>query len=139
MDKYKDIINLPHKQSSRRPHMSLLDRAAQFAPFAALTGYEDAIKETGRQTDEQIILSEESLNILNLKYQILADSLGEDNEIEVTYFVPDAAKTGGAYRSVRGIVKKLNEIEHLILLRDGTKIPMENVLSLEGAMFSSVD
>lgn len=138
MNKYKDIINLPHKQSTRRAHMPLLDRAAQFAPYAAFTGLDDAIKETGRQTDEQVILSEESLNELNRRYQVLAESIGEDNEIQVTYFVPDATKKGGSYISARGIVKKVDEAEHLILLRDGTKIPMENILFLEGTIFSSI-
>lgn len=139
MDKYKDIIKLPHKQSSKRPHMPLLDRAAQFAPFAALTGYDDAIKEAGRLTDEQISLTEESLNILNLKYQILADSIGVDNEIEVTYFVPDVAKGGGAYVTKQGIVKKVDDYKRLIILYDGTKIPMDNVLSVGGEVFSSVE
>ena len=96
MEKYKDIINLPHKQSSKRPHMSLQDRAAQFAPFAALVGYDDAIKETGRLTDERIEMSEENLAVLNTRYQILVDHLGEEPEVAITYFVPDIYKTGGS-------------------------------------------
>ena len=96
MDKYRDIINLPHKQSTKRPHMSLLDRAAQFAPFAALTGYDDAVKETARLTDEKIEMSEENLNVLNMKYQILVDRLDEEHEVVFTYFIPDGNKSGGA-------------------------------------------
>ncbi len=139
MGKYKNIINLPHKQSAKRPHMSLLDRAAQFAPFAALTGYDDAIKETGRLTGEKIELSEEDLNVLNVKYQILVDRLHEENEVEFTYFVPDVAKSGGAYVTKQGIVKKVDDYERLIALYDGTKIPMDDVLTIEGDVFSFTD
>ena len=139
MEKYKDIINLPHKQSVKRPHMSLLDRAAQFAPFAALTGYDDAIKETGRLTGEKIELSEEDLNLLNMKYQILVDKLHEKHEVEFTYFVPDGAKSGGAYVTKQGIVKKVDDFERLITLYDGTKIPMDDVLTIEGDIFNFTD
>ena len=139
MEKYKDIINLPHKQSTRRPHMSLLDRAAQFAPFAALTGYDDAIKETGRLTGEKIELSEEDLNLLNMKYQILIDKLHEEHEVEFTCFVPDVAKSGGVYVTKQGIVKKVDDFERLIILYDGTKIPMDDILTIEGELFSFTD
>jgi len=138
-DKYKDIISLPHKQSTKRPHMSLLDRAAQFAPFAALTGYDDAIKETGRLTDEKIEMSEENLNELNMKFQILVDLLDEENEASFTYFVPDGTKTGGAYVTKQGIVKKVDDYERVITLFDGTKIPMDDVLTIDGDIFNSID
>ena len=139
MEKYKDIINLPHKQSSKRPHMSLLDRAAQFPPFAALVGYDDAIKETGRLTDERIEMSEENLAGLNSRYQILVDYLGEEPEVTITYFVPDIYKTGGAYVEKTGVVKKLDTYERLITMVDGTKIWMDDVLTLEGDIFSEAD
>lgn len=139
MEKYKDIINLPHKQSSKRPHMSLLDRAAQFAPFAALTGYDDAIREEGRITDEKIELSEEDMKVLNMKYQILVDRLNESHEVEFTYFVPDAAKSGGSYVTKQGIVKKVDDFERLITLYDGTKIPMDDILTIDGDVFKSTD
>ena len=139
MEKYKDIINLPHKQSAKRPHMSLLDRAAQFAPFAALTGYDEAIKETGRLVSEKIELSEEDLNLLNMKYQILIDRLGEEHAVEFTYFVADEAKSGGAYVTKQGIVKKVDDFERLITLYDGTKILMDDVLTIEGEVFSFTD
>lgn len=139
MDKYKDIINLPHKQSTKRPHMSLLDRAAQFAPFAALTGYDDAVKETARLTDEKIELSEENLNVLNMKYQILVDRLDEEHEVVFTYFIPDKNKSGGAYVEKRGVVKKVDDYERLITLYDGTKIPMDDVLAIDGDFFSSAE
>ena len=137
MDKYKEIINLPHKQSTKRPHMSLLDRAAQFAPFAALTGYDDAVKETARLTDEKVELSEENLNVLNMKYQILVDRLDEESEVVFTYFIPDENKDGGAYIEKRGVIKKIDDYERLITLCDGTKIPMDDVLTIESDIFSS--
>ena len=139
MDKYKDIINLPHKQSSKRPHMSLLDRAAQFAPFAALVGYDDAIKETGRLTDERIEMSEEKLAVLNARYQILVDHLGEEQEVTITYFVPDIYKTGGSYVTTTGVVKKLGTYERLVTMVDGTRILMDDVLTLEGDIFSAAE
>lgn len=137
MDKYKDIINLPHKQSSRRPQMSRIDRAAQFAPFAALTGYDNAIKETGRLTDNEVDLSEESLNQLNLKFRVLLEMVDKDVEVAITYFVPDQAKSGGAYVTARGYVKKFDEYERLITMSDGIKIPMDKVLSIESDIFNS--
>ena len=137
MEKYKDIINLPHKQSSKRPHMTLLDRAAQFAPFAALTGYDDAIKETGRLTDERIEMSEEKLAVLNARYQILADNLHKEQEVTITYFVPDIYKTGGSYITTTGVVKKLDTYERLITMVDGTRILMDDVLTLDGDIFSA--
>ena len=119
--------------------MSLLDRAAQFAPFAALTGYDDAVKETARLTDEKIELSEENLNVLNMKYQILVDRLDEEHEVVFTYFVPDGNKSGGAYVKKRGVVKKVDDYERLITLYDGTKIPMDDVLTIDGDFFSSAE
>lgn len=139
MEKYKDIINLPHKQSSKRPHMSLLDRAAQFAPFAALVGYDDAIKETGRLTDDRIELSEENLATLNSRYQILVDHLDEEPEVTITYFVPDIYKTGGSYITKTGVVKKLDAYERLITMTDGAKIQMDDVLTLEGDIFGAAE
>ena len=139
MEKYKDIINLPHKQSSKRPHMSLLDRAAQFAPFAALVGYDDAIKETGRLTDERIEMSEEKLAVLNARYQILVDHLGEEPEVSITYFVPDIYKAGGSYITTTGVVKKLDTYERLITMVDGTRIFMDDVLTLKGDIFSAAE
>ena len=139
MNKYDGIINLPHKQSFKRPQMSRIDRAAQFAPFAALTGYDDAIKETGRLTDEKIEMSDEELNVLNMKLQLLSDSLGEGNTVVITYFKPDRRKAGGSYETAKGIVKKLDEYERLIVLYDGTKIPMDDIHSIEGEIFRSIE
>ena len=94
---YNDIIDLPHHISTTRPRMSMLDRAAQFSPFAALTGYDAAIKETGRLTGQRIELTEECRAVLDRKQQVLLENLAEHPEVSVTYFVPDERKSGGAY------------------------------------------
>ena len=135
---YNDIINLPHHVSSTRPQMPILDRAAQFAPFAALTGYDAAIKETGRLTDEKIEMDEEALNILNMKFQVLVDSLDDEPEVTFTYFKPDERKAGGAYVKVTGTVKKVDDFERLIVMQDGTKLPMDNILNIDGKIFAGL-
>ena len=135
---YNDIINLPHHVSSTRPQMPILDRAAQFAPFAALTGYDAAIKETGRLTEEKIELDEEALNILNMKYQILVDSLDDEPEVTFTYFKPDERKAGGAYVKVTGTVKKVDDFERLIVMQNGTKMPMDDILNIDGTIFNGI-
>ena len=137
--KYDEIINLPHHVSKTRPQMPMSDRAAQFAPFAALTGYDSAIKETGRLTDERIELDEETLTVLDRKYQLLMDALDEAPEIEITYFKPDERKAGGKYVSATGTVKKVDDFERLITMQDGLKIPMDDVLSIDGELFSSLE
>lgn len=130
-DNYNDIINLPHHVSASRPQMSMMDRAAQFSPFAALTGYDAAIKETGRLTDEKIELGEEELSLLNMKFQLLVDSLDEEPEVHITYFKPDERKAGGVYLTASGTVKKIDDFERIIFMENGTKIPMDDVLSIE--------
>ena len=137
-NRYDEIINLPHHVSKTRPQMSMSDRAAQFAPFAALTGYDSAIKETGRLTDEKIDLDEEALNDLNMRYQLLVDALDEEPEVEITYFKPDERKSGGEYVTVTGTVKKVDDFEHLITMQNGTKIPMDDVLAVDWDFFSNL-
>ena len=138
-NRYADIIDLPHHVSSTRPQMPMQDRAAQFAPFAALTGYDSAIKETGRLTDEKIELDEEALTTLDMKYQFLMDALDDEPEVTITYFQPDERKAGGKYVSATGTVKKVDDFERRITMRDGAKIPMDNVLSIDGELFSSLE
>lgn len=135
---YEDIINLPHHVSTKRPQMSMLDRAAQFSPFAALTGYDAAIKETGRLTDEKIEMDEASLNMLNMKFQLLVEALGDEHEVSFTYFKPDETKAGGAYVTATGIVKKVDDYERLITMVDGAKIPMDDVYSIESEIFKAI-
>ena len=136
-DQYNDIIDLPHHVSATRPRMSMIDRAAQFSPFAALIGYDAAIKETGRLTDERIELSEESHAALDRKQQLLLDNLADRPDVSVTYFVPDEQKSGGT--SVTGQVKKVDEFERLLILTDGTKIPLNEVWDMESELFSNTE
>ena len=102
-NKYDEILSLPHHVSKTRPQMPMSDRAAQFAPFAALTGYDSAIKETGRLTDERIELDEEALTALDIRYQLLMDAFDDAPEVTITYFQPDERKAGGKYASQVGV------------------------------------
>lgn len=136
---YDDIINLPHHVSTTRPRMSMTDRAAQFSPFAALTGYDAAIKETGRLTDRRIELSEDSRSALDRKQQILLDNLSDHPEVSVTYFVPDERKAGGAYITVTGKVKKIDNYLCLLILSDGTTILLEDIIALESNLFYDLE
>ena len=138
-NKYDDIINLPHHISPTRPQMSMIDRAAQFSPFAALTGYDAVIKETGRLTDNRIELLEDERAALDRKQQILYDHLSERPEVSVTYFVPDERKAGGSYITVTGIVKKLDDFQRTIVLEDGIIVPMDDILELESDSFHGLE
>ena len=137
--KYDKIMGLPHHVSKTRPQMPMSDRAAQFAPFAALTGYDAAIKETRRLTDERIELDVEALSALDMKYQLLLEALDEAPEVTITYFRPDERKAGGKYVSAVGAVKKIDDFERRITMQDGAKIPMDDVLSIEGELFSVLE
>lgn len=135
---YEDIINLPHHVSATRPQMSMLDRAAQFSPFAALTGYDAAIKETGRLTDEKQELDDDTKAALNMKQAYLMEMLDEQPEISVTYFLPDTKKAGGAYATVTGKLKRFDEYERLLILTDGKKIPMDDIADIESNLFRGI-
>lgn len=129
-NRYDEIMGLPHHVSKTHPQMPMSDRAAQFAPFAALTGYDSAIKETGRLTDERIELDEEALAALDRKYQLLMDTLDDAPEVTIIYFQPDERKAGGQYVSATGTVKKVDTFGRRILLQDGTRIPLDSVYDL---------
>lgn len=133
--KYDKIINLPHHVSSTRPHMSMIDRAAQFSPFAALTGYDAAVKETARLTEQKIELDEYEKVALDQRILFLQDHLKEHPEVTITYFVPDERKDGGKYVSITGAVKKIDTYEKQIVLMDKSKIPIENILNMDGEVF----
>ena len=133
--RYDDIINLSYPGSTTRPRMSMIDRAAQFSPFAALTGYEAAIKETARLTDQKIEVNEDEIAFLREKMRILQERLPECPEIQITYFVPDEKKDGGTYRKKTGQVKKIDEYERLIIMCDHVKIAIDEIVSIEGSIF----
>lgn len=132
---YDDIINLPHHVSKTRPQMSMINRAAQFSPFAALTGYDAAIQETGRLTDEKIELGEEEKAVLDRKQHYLTDMISAQPEITVTYFLPDETKSGGSYLSITGKLKRIDEYERMMILTDGKRIPLDDILDIESELF----
>ena len=137
--KYDEILNLPHHVSKNRPQMPMQDRAAQFSPFAALTGYDAAVKETGRLTDDKAQLDENALTVLNRKFQLLQEYLDDAPEVAFTYFQPDARKAGGAYRTIAGTVKRLDATERTVVLQDGTRLPMDDILEIDGAVFALLE
>lgn len=137
--KYDDILQLPHHVSARHPRMAICDRAAQFLPFAALTGYDDAVRETARLTAECIELDENSKMILDMKLRLLWDRLSERPEVAITHFQPDERKAGGAYVTIVGAVKKIDEYEHVIIMMDGAKISIDHILEIEGELFKDME
>ena len=137
--KYADIIDLPHHQSNTRPKMSNYDRAAQFSPFAALTGHADSIKETARLTDEYSEPSEEMKAIMNEKILFLMEQLENQPEITITFFKPDEKKQGGAYITITGVVKKIKTYERQIQMTTGDLIPIDMIFGIDGEIFSRID
>ena len=130
MSRYDDIINLPHHVSTNRPRMSMHDRAAQFAPFAALVGYDDAVAETARLTESRPELDEQEQRELNARLCALADHIQEHPEVRIRYFVPDKRKSGGAIVEVSGVIKKLVAADGTIVMADGTVIPICDLLNI---------
>lgn len=128
MGKYDKIINMPHHTSSNRIRMSLLDRAAQFAPFAALTGYEESIKEVARLTDKKIELTDEEFEIINSKIKYIIENKIQE-EIEIIYFVPDEKKDGGCYYTYKGLIKKVDEFNKAIILENREQIKISDIVS----------
>ena len=129
---YDDIINLPHHVSATHPRMAALDRAAQFSPFAALTGYDSAIRETARLTNERVELDECMKVALSDRLQFIADRIEEHPEIAITYFQSDAKKNGGTYVTAIGAVKKIAGYERVVLMTDGTAIPVDDIIRIDG-------
>lgn len=132
---YEDIVHLKHHVSKKHPPMSDIDRAAQFAPFAALTGHDAAIAETARLTDSETDLSDSDIEILNRQHKILLEHLAECPEITFVYFVPDDKKAGGAYVTKTGRVKKIDEYKRVYILADNTMVPMAHLFSMDGDVF----
>ena len=131
MDDYSDIINLS-RPVSKRPRMSLEQRSAQFAPFAALTGYEGQVKETARLTNKKIEINEELKEILNQKIQLIQKKIKEQPQIEITYFIPDSKKDGGRYETICNTIKKIDMYTNEIIMLDGTRIDIDDIIDIQG-------
>ena len=136
-ESYEDIINLPHHVSPTRPRMSMADRAAQFSPFAALSGYGDAVQETARLTNQRIELDESAKAALDEKLRLLAEVIEDRPETAITYFLPDRKKTGGEYVTVSGRVKRADSVQRELVMMNGTRIPVEDILDLTGDLFKA--
>ena len=136
---YNDIIDLPHPTSAKHPRMSMSDRAAQFSPFAALTGHDAAIRETARLTDAKIELSEEETSSLDRKLQIVSDRLRERPEVSIVYFKADGQKEGGAYVTVTGPIKKIDRCQNVVTMVSGTVIPIVDIIEIKSPIFSVID
>jgi len=135
---YEDIVNLPPHISKKHPQPTMMDRAARFAPFAAITGYEEMVLEEARVTEERIDLDEGTLSLLNEKLNMIQEFLDEEPEVTITYFEPDKKKAGGAYVSVTGTVKRIDEYEHLVIMTDGKKIRIEDIYAIGSDLFYSL-
>lgn len=134
--RYDDIICFQHPTSSKHPRMAALGRAAQFAPFAALTGFEGTIRETARLTDAKAELDEDKIAALDMKLRFLADHLSECPEVSITYFQADGKKKGGNYKVITGVIKKIDTLEKAVIMSDTTMIPIINIFEIVGSLFT---
>ena len=135
---YEDIVNLPPHISKKHQQPTMMDRAARFAPFAAITCYEEMVLEEARITEERIDLDEGTLSILNEKLNMIQEFIDEEPEVTITYFEPDKKKSGGAYIDITGTVKRIDEYECLVIMTDGKKIRVEDIYGLESDLFYSL-
>ena len=138
MGKFDDIINHEYIKSPTRRHMTMVERAAQFGAFKAVVGHEDALHETARLTDEKMELDEYTKVELNEKLQRIA-TLDEAEEVVITYFVPDDRKQGGVYLTITGVVTKIREYERDVIMEDGTQIPIDDIMAIEGEQFNETE
>lgn len=132
---YDDMVDLPHHVSKKHRQMPLADRAAQFAPFAALSGYGSDITEAGRTTERKAELDEYAIAAIDGKLRIIQDMIADMPEVTVIYFVPDASKTVGMYVDAIGRVAEINEYEHILVMNDGKKIPINDISKIESDIF----
>ena len=128
--KYDDIINMPHHISKKHPRMSLENRSAQFAPFAALTGYEDEVEETARLTDKRIEITDEIKTEMNIKLKSIQEKIYTKPKVTITYFIPDSKKEGGSYKIVTSNVMKIDKYKQTIVLKDKTEIPINFITNI---------
>ncbi len=134
-DKYDDIINLPHHVSKKHPPLKRASYAAQFSPFAALTGYDGIVSEAARITDERIELNETDMEIINAKLQIVCDRIKEKPELTVTYFVADKKKSGGKFLKTTASARRIDDVERVIYFTDGTKLPFDDIIDIQSGIF----
>lgn len=137
-DNYEDIIHLPHPVSRKHPQMSMENRAVQFAPFAALTGFHASIEEAARFTESQVELDESRYLILNRKIHILIAHLSEMPQVTISYFVQDNNKEGGLYKVISGAVKNINDYKQEIIMSDGLCIQLKNIIEIEGEIIENL-
>ena len=135
---YEDIVNLPRHISKVHPQATMADRAARFSPFAAISGYEDMVKEAARVTEERIDITDATKELLNEKLNMIVEFLDEEPEVTITYFEPDKKKDGGAYISITGTVKRIDEYERIVLMSDDKKIRIDEIYALESDLFYSL-
>lgn len=128
---YDDIINLPHHVSKKHPQMSMQNRAAQFAPFSALTGHESAIRETARQTSSLIEYDNDHAEILDRKIRIMLDKQDIHTSMSITYFKPDKTKNGGCYKTINSTIKEIDKVNNVIILTNGEQIPFTHIYDID--------
>lgn len=138
MNGYRDMIGLPHTVSATRPQMPRHGRAAQFSPFAALTGYEDIIEESARLTDERPELSEERQFRINERLRLILENISERPEVTITYFAPDKRKSGGAYEAVTGFVRLIDECCGTVIFTDRKTVSIADIYDIEGEIFRDI-
>lgn len=137
MNNYDDIINL-NRPISKRKHMTIEERSAQFAPFAALVGYDNAVKETARLTENKIELNDEQQDMLNFKLRYLYDNINNKNEVTITHFVKDNKKVGGKYINTAGIIKQIDPVQENIKLNNNVIIYMNDIINITGDIFNDI-
>lgn len=137
MNNYDDIINL-NRPISKHKHMTIEERSAQFAPFAALVGYDNAVKETARLTENKIEMNDEQQDILNFKLRYLYDNINNKNEVTITHFVKDNKKVGGKYINTIGIIKQIDPVQENIKLSNNVIIYMNNIINITGDIFNDI-
>lgn len=135
--KYDDILHLPHPTSAKHPRMPISDRAAIFSPFSALSGHAAAIAETARLTDRRVELDEDARAELDRRQAVLLEHIAEQPEVTITWFQLDERKDGGAYVTASGRLKKIRELDRILVLTDGTEIPLDDVAALESGIFQT--
>ena len=135
---YEDIVNLSRHISKVHPQATMADRAARFSPFAAISGYEDMVKEAARVTEERIDITDATKELLNEKLNMIIEFLDEEPEVTITYFEPDKKKDGGAYISITGTVKRIDEYERIVLMSDDKKIRIDEIYAIESDLFYSL-